>query len=276
MKDFFASKKLAEVNALPAGATIDSPPLTDSSTSAATDSPLPPIDDLSGVTTNLLPPPIADSSGATTNSSLPPPISDSSLLHDIDKKQKAVSAAVKVHHFAEAIDAKQFPALAAKNACLTSDKDIKAVMRELVKLFKQVKSTDLPQVLRCNDATTSLVEVPCSSKQSGFKQMARKSRWVQQILKSARRRHKNKDLLVDKHDDAENDEIACTDDDAARWLMTHLGDHHPSEFVKSAQALDTPIHKGEMDAWCACAMWSDAGVGVAAQQITMKWFLGVA
>jgi hypothetical protein len=71
---------------------------------------------------------------------------------------------------------------------------------ELLKLSKQVKSVDLLQVLHHNDATTSLVEVPCSSKQSGFKRRARKSRWVQRILKSVRR-HKNKDLLVDEHDD---------------------------------------------------------------------------
>jgi hypothetical protein len=132
MKDFLASKKLAEANALPAGMTIDSPPVTDSSTSATTDSSSPPIVDHSsaGATTNSLPPPIADSSGASTNS-LPPPITDSSLVHDVCKKQKAVSAAVEVNHFTEVIDAKQFPTLAAKNICLTSDKkDIKAVMRE--------------------------------------------------------------------------------------------------------------------------------------------------
>jgi hypothetical protein len=257
MQDFLASKKLAEANASPTGMTIDSPPVTDSSTSA---------------TTNSLPPPIADSSSTLTNS-LPPPIADSSLVHDVCKKQKAVSVAGEVNHFAEVIDAKQFPTLAAKNACLTSDKDIKAVMRELVKLSKQVKSVALLQVLHHKDATTSLVEVPCSSKQSGFKQRARKSRWVQRILKSARR-HNNEDLLVDEHDDdAENDETAHTDDDAARWLITCLGDCCPSEFVKSAQALDMPIHKGKMDAEHACAMWSDAGVGMAAQRIMMKHFI---
>jgi hypothetical protein len=274
IKDFLASKKLAEANASPAGVTIDSPPVTDSSTSATTDSLSPPIVDNSsaGATTNSLPPPIADSSSTSTNS-LPPPITDSSLVHDVCKKQKAVSAAVEVNHFTEVIDAKQFPTLAAKNICLTSDKDIKAVMRELVKFSKQVKSVDLLQVLHHSDATTSLVEVLCSSKQSGFKQRARKSRWVQRILKSVRR-CKNQDLVVDEHDDdAENDETACTDDDATRWLITYLGDCHPSEFVKSAQALDMPIHKGKMDAECACAMWSDAGVGVAAQRITMKYFI---
>jgi hypothetical protein len=34
-----------------------------------------------------------------------------------------------------------------------------------------------------------------------------------------------------------------------------------------------PIHKGKMDAGYACAMWSDAGVGVAAQRIIMKYFI---
>jgi hypothetical protein len=139
MKDFLASKKLAEANASPAGVTIDSPPVADSSTSATTDSSSPPriVDDSSsgGTRTNSLPPPIADSSSASTNS-LPPPIADSSLVHDGRKKQKVVSAAVEVNHFAEVIDAKQFPTLAAKNTCLTSDKDIKAVLRELAKLSK--------------------------------------------------------------------------------------------------------------------------------------------
>jgi hypothetical protein len=194
------------------------------------------------------------------------------LLHNANKKQKAVSAAVEVHHFTEVIDAKQFPALAAKNAFLTSDKDIKAVRWELVKLLKQAKSADLPQVLHCNDGTTSLVEVPCSTKQSDFKQQAQKSRWVQRILKSARR-CKKEDLLVNEHD-AENDEVACTDDDAARWLTTHLlGDCCLSEFVESSQALDMTIHKGKMNAEHACAMWSDAGVGMAAQRIIMKHFI---
>jgi hypothetical protein len=39
-----------------------------------------------------------------------------------------------------------------------------------------VKSVDLLKVLNYNDSTT-FVEVPCSAKQSGFKQQARQSRW---------------------------------------------------------------------------------------------------
>ena len=34
-----------------------------------------------------------------------------------------------------------------------------------------------------------------------------------------------------------------------------------------------PTHKGKMDAECTTAMWSDAGVGVAAKRITMKHFI---
>jgi hypothetical protein len=43
--------------------------------------------------------------------------------------------------------------------------------------------------------------------------------------------------------------------------------------VKSAQALDMPIHKGKMDAEFTTAMWSDAGAGVAGQQIIIKHFI---
>jgi hypothetical protein len=47
----------------------------------------------------------------------------------------------------------------------------------------------------------------------------------------------------------------------------------PSEFVKSAQTLDMPIHQGKMDAIYTTAMWRDAGVGVAAQRMVNKYFL---
>jgi hypothetical protein len=58
-------------------------------------------------------------------------------------------------------------------------------------------------------------------------------------------------------------------------LITYLGDYYPTEFVKSAQALDMPIHQGKMDAVYTTAMWSDAGVGVVAQRIIMKYFIDV-
>jgi hypothetical protein len=86
------------------------------------------------------------------------------------------------------------------------------------------------------------------------------------------RKYKEEALVADDEQE-EDDEIAYTDDDAARWLITYLGDCYPKEFVKSAQALDMPIHQGKMDAGYTTAMWSDAGVGVAAQQITMKYFI---
>jgi hypothetical protein len=52
----------------------------------------------------------------------------------------------------------------------------------IIWLSKKVKSVDLPKVLNYNDSTTSLVKVPHSANQSGFKKQARWSRWVHQIL----------------------------------------------------------------------------------------------
>jgi hypothetical protein len=143
-----------------------------------------------------------------------------------------------------------------------------------VKLSKKVKSVELLKVLNFDDKITSLVAVPCSAKQSGFKKQARKSRWVSRLLECVRR-HKEEELVdeVDEGNDDDNSEIAHTNDDAARWSITHLGDSYPKEFVKSAQALDMPVHQGKMDAEHATAMWSDAGVGVAAQRIIMKCFI---
>jgi hypothetical protein len=56
-------------------------------------------------------------------------------------------------------------------------------------------------------------------------------------------------------------------------LITYLGESYPSEFAKLAQAPAMPIHQGKMDADYTTAMWSDAGVGVAAQRIIMKYFI---
>ncbi len=79
-----------------------------------------------------------------------------------ENKQKAVSAAVVVNNFVEQIDPNDYPTLNAKKICLKTDKDITSVLRDIIKLSKKVKSVDLLKVLNYNDATTSLVEVPCS------------------------------------------------------------------------------------------------------------------
>jgi hypothetical protein len=85
-------------------------------------------------------------------------------------------------------------------------------------------------------------------------------------------KYKEEELVADDEQE-DDDEFAYTDDDAARWLITYLGDNYPKEFVKLAQALDMPIHQGKMDAEYTTAMWSDAGVGVAAQRIMMKYLI---
>jgi hypothetical protein len=150
------------------------------------------------------------------------------------------------------------------------------VLCDLVKLSKKVRSVDLLKVLHFNGAITSLFEIPCSTKMSGFKNQARRSQWVPHDILQCVRRFKKEDLLVNDDDvtDPDDEETAYTDNDAARWLLTYLGEYFPSEFVKSAQALDMPIHQGKMDAEYTAAMWSDPGVGVGAQRIIMKYFTG--
>jgi hypothetical protein len=103
-----------------------------------------------------------------------------------EKKQEAVSVAVQLQIFDEKVEPKEYPTLFSKNIGLTSNEDITPVLREIVKLSRKVKSVDLLKVLHYNDATTSLVEVPCSAKMSGFKQQARRSRWVHRVLQCVR------------------------------------------------------------------------------------------
>ncbi len=83
-----------------------------------------------------------------------------------------------MNHFQEIVDPKDYPTLDSLNICLQTDKYIMPVLRDIMKLSKKVRSVDLLKVLNYNDMTTSLVEVPCSAKQSGFKKQARRSQWV--------------------------------------------------------------------------------------------------
>jgi hypothetical protein len=137
---------------------------------------------------------------------------------DEDKRKRQSVRQWESKKITELTDPNQFPTLVAKNTCITSDKDIKAVTRERAKLSKQVKSVALLDVVHHNDTTTSLVEVLCSAKQSGFKERARRSRWMERSLESMRR-FKKEDALVDENDDDDdNDETACTNDDAARLI----------------------------------------------------------
>ena len=74
----------------------------------------------------------------------------------------------------------------------------------------------------------------------------------------------NNDNDNDNDNELNDGEVAYTNDDAARWLITYLGNFFQKEFVKLAQTLDMPIHQGKFDAEYTTAMWGDAGVGVAA------------
>ena len=107
-----------------------------------------------------------------------------------------------------------------------------------------------------------------------MKQARRSAGWIHRILQCVRK-YKEEELVADdEKQEEDDDQFAYADDDAARWLITYLGDCYPKKFVKSAQALDMPIHQGKMDAEYTTAMWSEAGVGVAAQQIMMKYLFG--
>jgi hypothetical protein len=91
------------------------------------------------------------------------------------KEQQAVSAAVAMKCFEETVNPKDYPTLLSKTISLQTDKDITRVLQDIIKFSKSVRSVDLLKVLNYNDMTTSLVEVPCSAKRSGFRKQAQRS-----------------------------------------------------------------------------------------------------
>jgi hypothetical protein len=70
----------------------------------------------------------------------------------------------------------------------------------------------------------------------------------------------------------EDDEVAASRDDAARWIMTYLGMKFPTEFVKAASEIGMPIHGKKMSAERAFAMWSDANINTTQQRIVNQHF----
>jgi paraquat-inducible protein B len=152
-----------------------------------------------------------------------------------EKIEEAASAALRVETFSENnVLPSNYPFLAdlqdsrGQQICLKMNNDIQKLLREIMKMSRQVRSVNLLKVVNSNDVTTSLVEVPCSAKQSGFKKQSRRLGWVKQILYNVRK-NKEKELPMDaadgdEYDDNNNDERAYTNADTARWLMTYLGD----------------------------------------------------
>jgi hypothetical protein len=67
-----------------------------------------------------------------------PPPEEQSPTESPLKAEKAVSAAVAVNCFEESINPKDYPTLDSKGICLKTDRDIKAVLRDIIKLVKKV------------------------------------------------------------------------------------------------------------------------------------------
>jgi hypothetical protein len=120
------------------------------------------------------PPPTELSSSTEPPCSTPaePSPTDPPSTEPPSKEEQAVSAAVVMNCFEGTVNPKDYPALVSKNICLQTDKDIPPVFGDIMKLSKKVRSVDLLKVLNYNDTTTSLVEVPCSANQSGFRKQA--------------------------------------------------------------------------------------------------------
>jgi hypothetical protein len=180
-------------------------------------------------------------------------------VFDGQKKQKSVSVTHE-NVFDEHINPKDYPTLQAKQISVESDKashcGSPSWHHQTIKegeVSWHTQSCELQWYY--NDATTSLVKVPCCyAKQSGFKQQARRTRWVHWILQSVRR-YNAEDVVdgVGKEKKEVDEEFAYSDDNAARWLlMTYLGECYPSEFVKyvvcASITLDMPIHQGKIHA----------------------------
>ena len=96
--------------------------------------------------------------------------------------EEAVSAALRVETFSENnVLPSNYPFLAdlqdsrGRQIGWKTNKDIQKLLREIVKMSPQVKSVEILKVVNSNNVTTSLVEVPCSAKQRGFKVHSRRS-----------------------------------------------------------------------------------------------------
>jgi hypothetical protein len=93
------------------------------------------------------------------------------------------------------------------------------------------------------------VIVPRVKSLDSFKKQAKRSNWIKSLLEHI----------------AGEDSV----EDAAQWLITHLGKQYEASFTLASEALGLPLVE-RMDAAAAEAMWSDANVNVVQQWIIRR------
>ena len=102
------------------------------------------------------------------------------------------------------------------------------------------------------DTFYSLVSIPASANYDRFKRNARKTGWVEKLLKAASKVNNG-----------------CQDMPVT-WILRFLGDNYSDCFVYSANELGLVLPSKIMDAATAAAMWEEANTPLRAQRIILR------
>jgi ribosomal protein L35AE/L33A len=128
---------------------------------------------------------------------------------------------------------------------------ISALQRDLIKLSMSCQNTNLLSFKFYNDSICTLVHVPKSRTYSHFKRNAKRVKWIQDILAAAT-------VNADQQNEA------------AEWLLQHLGENYHDCFIHAAESLGVLLTSKKMDAYSACAMWEEANVPLRAQRVILR------
>jgi hypothetical protein len=162
--------------------------------------------------------------------------------------------------FIEELKQGRYPTLTSLGADLSTDFHVKSLLRDIVRLDKDVSSIEILSFEAENDKPTTLVQIPRTGRYDLFCREQKKTGWVDKVLDGML----PVSSVVDDTalDLDEDDEAGTTREDGARWLITHLGQVYPDEFVKSAQLVGMPAHcPGPIRVEEAQAMLSEMNIG---------------
>jgi hypothetical protein len=134
------------------------------------------------------------------------------------QSSKSVRRVIGAKDIEEDLIPGHYPALTSLGVDLSDDFHVKSLLRDIIRMAKDVSSTELLSFGAENDKPTTLVQIPRTGRYDLFHRGLRKSPWVNKILDGMKPVSSGgNETALDPDGD---DEVGTTREDGARWLIT--------------------------------------------------------
>jgi hypothetical protein len=187
----------------------------------------------------------------------------------VEREKSLLTSSVRgllgVKQIEDALNHDDYPTLVGQlHVNLKYNQTIQALLRDIIKLSKNVEAVKILKFQAGKDKLQSLMHLPRSSRVHLFNKNDVHSGWGLKVL----------DAIIEPADNVNNEppvdddildvekEICESTADAARWSITCLEEEIPDAHVEASQAIEMPIHNsGPMESGQTAAMFREANLG---------------